>query len=306
MKKRIKYSILIPNLGYSDYLLSCLDSVTVQKESTSFEYEIIICDQSDKDDYLKIMNLIKEQYKNVTLIHLSEKNVSKARHELLLHATGDYIYFIDSDDYINHDALFRIDSSIRHNSFPDLLITNLVSFNDSTNKAEHILIDSDIEEHFLDYFFYSNKLNSICIKIFKKGLYNPSDYKNLTNLNGEDFVISYPLVVKSKSIVCDKSLLIYHYRKHNNSRTSSIKYSDCEYLLKEKRNGVEYRFLSDYQKEIRIQSLVSYYIASVQNLILCKSITKDEFKRFTKILSCTIESEKLMRHSFLTKKQSTV
>ena len=101
-KKMPKVSIVIPVYNVEKYLRECLDSVVNQSLR---DIEIICINDGSTDNSFKILEEYKS--KEIRLQVLSQKNggQSKARNAGLEVATGEYIYFLDSDDYIKTDAL---------------------------------------------------------------------------------------------------------------------------------------------------------------------------------------------------------
>ena len=96
-----KVSIIIPAYNTYDYLGKCLDSAVKQ---TLDDFEIICINDGSKDDCIGIMRSYAAVYKNVTVIDLvHNKGVANARNTGIERAKGEYIGFIDSDDYVDPD-----------------------------------------------------------------------------------------------------------------------------------------------------------------------------------------------------------
>lgn len=98
----IKVSVIIPVYNVEPYLRECLDSVVNQ---TLKEIEIICVDDGSTDDSLKILREYENRDKRVLVYTQINSGQSAARNHGLKYATGDYVYFLDSDDYIRSDAL---------------------------------------------------------------------------------------------------------------------------------------------------------------------------------------------------------
>ena len=122
----IKFSVLIPNYGYSPYIFECLDSVVAQQNDGAFEYEIIMCDQSSLEVFDDIKQQVLQRYgdSKIHLIYSDIKGLLRARHTLIDKATGDYIVYIDSDDWVDINYLFQLSNCIIENDYPDLVITD--------------------------------------------------------------------------------------------------------------------------------------------------------------------------------------
>ena len=103
----MKLSIVIPVYNVEKYVNRCLLSVLNQKVSSN-EYEIVIVNDGSTDSSLSIVEEMIESYNNVILVSQENAGLSAARNRGLLLAKGDYIWFVDSDDWIDDDSLISI------------------------------------------------------------------------------------------------------------------------------------------------------------------------------------------------------
>lgn len=107
----MKLSVIIPVYNCEKYLERCLDSV-INQDMTDDELEIIIIDDGSTDSSREIADRYAARYLNIQVIHQSNQGVSAARNKGLDLAQGDYIHFVDSDDYIlyanAYQALFAV------------------------------------------------------------------------------------------------------------------------------------------------------------------------------------------------------
>ena len=101
----IKVSIIIPVYNSEKYLRQCLDSVVNQ---TLKEIEIIIINDGSTDNSLKIIQEYANKYQNLKLIDKENEGCYKARNIGLENATGEYVAFLDSDDYIEHNIYEKL------------------------------------------------------------------------------------------------------------------------------------------------------------------------------------------------------
>jgi len=102
----IKVSVIIPIYNASKYLSLCLDSIVSQ---TYKNIEIILVDDKSTDNSLALLKKYKEKHKNIKIIKLKENDgVSHARNVGLDKATGDYIFFIDSDDFVDKKCIKKL------------------------------------------------------------------------------------------------------------------------------------------------------------------------------------------------------
>ena len=95
----MKLSIIVPVYNAEKYLHRCVDSLLAQ-DLNSEEYEIILVDDGSTDDSPKICDEYSEKYSQIKTIHKVNGGVSSARNVALDVTKGEYICFVDSDDWI--------------------------------------------------------------------------------------------------------------------------------------------------------------------------------------------------------------
>ncbi|MBO7293112.1 MAG: glycosyltransferase, partial [Clostridia bacterium] len=96
--QEIKLSIIVPVYNVEKYLGQCLDSL-LNQDIDKNEYEIICIDDGSRDASGAILDDYAERYSNIVVVHKENAGVSAARNDALDMARGEYIHFIDSDDY---------------------------------------------------------------------------------------------------------------------------------------------------------------------------------------------------------------
>ena len=107
-----KVSIIVPVYNVELYLEECIDSVINQ---TYENLEIIIVEDGSTDNSGMICDAYENKDERITVIHKENGGLSSARNAGLDSATGEYIYFLDSDDYIEHNAIELLVNDINNN-----------------------------------------------------------------------------------------------------------------------------------------------------------------------------------------------
>ena len=104
----MKISVIVPYEGYYQYLKDCLESLSEQE---NVEIETLLVGSQDDQKFQQLVDTYKDKISLNVIPCSIEEGVAKKRNLGLENATGDYIYFIDSDDYISDkipsDALSR-------------------------------------------------------------------------------------------------------------------------------------------------------------------------------------------------------
>ena len=100
----MKLSIIVPVFNVADYLSKCLDSLLAQ-DLPQNDYEIIVVNDGSTDKSGDIAQQYANKYANITLINQANQGLSGARNTGIKQAKGDYIQFVDSDDYLEENVL---------------------------------------------------------------------------------------------------------------------------------------------------------------------------------------------------------
>lgn len=101
----MKLSIVIPVYNVEKYIAKCLHSCIEQKCRLGVDYEIICVNDGSKDKSADIISTFISDYSGISLINKENGGLSSARNAGLNVAKGDYIWFVDSDDYISNNCL---------------------------------------------------------------------------------------------------------------------------------------------------------------------------------------------------------
>ena len=114
MNESYKVSVVIPIYNVQDYLNDCIKSIVNQ---TYQHLEIILVDDGSPDSCPMICDDWKNKDGRIVVIHKENGSLSDARNAGLRNATGEYVLYVDSDDYLEHDAIeWLVSCAIRHNA----------------------------------------------------------------------------------------------------------------------------------------------------------------------------------------------
>lgn len=107
MNNNLKFSIIIPNYNKEEYIKDCLESIFSQSYKN---YEVIVIDDESTDNSLDVIKKF-----DIKLFHTNRKRAGGARNKGIENATGDYLIFLDSDDYFtNNTVLEKLAKSINN------------------------------------------------------------------------------------------------------------------------------------------------------------------------------------------------
>ena len=113
----MRLSIVIPVYQVEQYVADCLSSVL---DSSSTDYEVIIVNDGSKDASMDIVNSMASAHNCIRVINQQNQGLSAARMNGLEAAIGDFVWFIDSDDYVTPAATSEILDTICSNSDIDV------------------------------------------------------------------------------------------------------------------------------------------------------------------------------------------
>lgn len=126
----IKVSVIIPVYNTENYLEKCLDSVINQKLK---DIEIICINDGSTDNSLKILEKYAEKDDRIVLINKKNTGIGASRNIGMKYATGEYIAFLDSDDWLNDNIYdFLYNSAELYNS--DVVMHKLILYSDDEDK----------------------------------------------------------------------------------------------------------------------------------------------------------------------------
>ncbi len=126
----MKISAIIPAHNVEDYLEECINSILCQE----IETEIIIINDGSTDETGNIADRYQKDHENIFVIHQSHTGPSGARNRGLEIAKGDYIAFIDSDDWIENDILPKLYKIAKESDADMVMGNNIVQFPDGSQK----------------------------------------------------------------------------------------------------------------------------------------------------------------------------
>ncbi len=212
-------SVIVPVYNVQDYLDVCIKSILLQ---TYRNIELIIVDDGSTDKSGEICDSYKLRDNRIIVIHKSNGGLSDARNAGLAVATGEYLGFVDSDDWVDcymYEILMRELTS----NAADISVCERVLFGDAkyvdygeTGKTE--ICD---REKALDYLYQDEKYRShVWNKLYRKELFDGIVFPPGKNFE-DAFVMHRVFERASKVVFVDKGL--YYYRQRSNSIVHTCK-----------------------------------------------------------------------------------
>jgi len=225
MHDRESVSIIVPVYNAERYIAACLDSLVNQ---TLHSCEFILVDDGSTDQSRAIIEHFRQKDDRIHLITQSNQGVSAARNAGLSSATGEYVGFVDADDYIEPDMYERLYEAAKSSSY-DVVLSNFESELEGTKllttypfPLDRLLDRSFIIDEVMPYFLQSDQMNTAVNKLYRLELIHEHKVQFPYQVAlGEDGLFNMNYFSYAESMVyIDYSG--YHYREVPGSATRNI------------------------------------------------------------------------------------
>lgn len=263
-------SIIVPVYNVEKYLDKCIDSIVKQ---TYKNLEIILVNDGSTDNCLAICNKHKQQDKRIIVVDKENGGLSDARNIGIEIATGKYIMFIDSDDWIDSNMVGRLHTLITKSNACIAQCDFIKVYNDENvffnNENKNINIKVMDNREALLNIYENHGVKSIVTwnKIYKKELF---DYIRFPKGKiHEDEFTTYRLFDKCKKVI-DTNEIMYYYRQRDGSIMKSdfsIKRLDAIDAIKERVVYFENKKYKELKllAENQLQSLLRSFYTTIYN-----------------------------------------
>ena len=205
-------SVIVPIYNTELYLKRCLDSIIKQ---TYKNLEIILVDDGSTDNSLKICNEYKAKDKRIKVYHKKNEGLSSTRNYGMKKACGNYLFFIDSDDFMSLDIIEFLYNSLKENQ-ADIV----------TCKHHDVLNNQIIEEISINNSYLCNNEQALAKLLYQKDcstntwakLYKKELFNNILfpeKIICEDLATTYLLFSKANKVVINTSKKYYYVKRYN-------------------------------------------------------------------------------------------
>lgn len=202
-------SIIIPIYNAADFLGKCVESVLMQSVS---DIEVILVNDGSKDNSLEICNEFAAKDSRVRVIDKPNGGVSDARNHGIDQASGNYLMFMDSDDWLSADALERF---VPYMDKYDIIRGSAVAV--YPDKSRRYKLGNFEDKDSIIGAIISRKTIVACWgALFRRSLFISNDIRFDRNLNiGEDWLVTAQATKACKNIKMLPEVYCYNYNKEN-------------------------------------------------------------------------------------------
>lgn len=300
----LKISFIVPVFNCEKYIKKCINSIINQEISS---YEIIAINDGSTDNSLKILKKMQERCSRLKVIDQENHGVSYARNVGLNEASGDYIIFVDCDDFLEEKSLKKISNLLEKYNCPDIIKFSYYMINKFAKrmysysiKNDCIIEKNNYAEYIFPYIFSTYDLSGVCSAAFSKKIIGETRFEENIKY-GEDMLFMNNILNKSNTIIF-LNTPVYNYFENVESATNKI---DINKSVKQIDDNIEVferinKLFQLKQEKIikeRVSELIKYKAVSfadsnykkykknleklLENKIVCEYINENEMKSYT-------------------------
>lgn len=216
----MKLSIIIPVYNVEKYIEKCILSCEDQNIPSN-DYEIIVVNDGSPDESLAIIEELSKKFSNISIISQENQGLSAARNAGLKRAKGEYVWFVDSDDSIASNCLFRICSKLKdeldilHLQYRNVYDDETKSFDEPFTLIDGIRTGIEVTLNGglpapAQFSIYRRTFLELNHLSFVKGIYH------------EDSEFKPRAVYQAKKIASDDHVSYYYYQRSSGNIMSSF------------------------------------------------------------------------------------
>lgn len=266
-------SVIVPVYNVAQYLEKSIASI---QQQTYQNLEIILVDDGATDESGRLCEQIDEQDERVLVYHKENEGLSQARNDGLKQAHGDYVIFIDSDDYIHPEMIASLYQQLvkEDADVSSCGVMNVYANSESPqteNQDDYFVCDT---ETFLREYLIGEKIpGTICNKLIKKEIAAQLTFPK--GLIYEDAYYHFDLIKVAKKYVVNTKPYYYYFHRGDSITTKPYAKKDLAYI------DIYQKFYTEVVKEYPNLTEVAFFrLAYAHFFILDKMLLDENFKEF--------------------------
>ncbi|MBQ3277513.1 MAG: glycosyltransferase [Oscillospiraceae bacterium] len=225
-KNKVKISIIVPVFRTEAFLRRCVDSILSQ---TFRDWELLLIDDGSDDGAPAICDEYTTADSRIRVIHKPNGGLSSARNTGLDDARGEYVTFIDSDDFVAPEFLETLlmlaesyGADVSRVDYRE--VYSRTPKPDERHPEELVFTGSQVEKAFL----YLN-VDSVCVSLYKREMLG--DLRFPLGKTSEDIPFNFTVFRKAKKVVYLPRVLYYYYHNPNSISNGSLDQNKLNYLF---------------------------------------------------------------------------
>lgn len=274
-----KISVIIPVYNTEKYIKKCLDSLVNQ---TMNNIEIIVVNDGSIDHSEEIIKKYEEKYKNMIKYFKKENGgLSEARNYGIRKANGEYIAFVDSDDYIDINLFSNLEKYMQREV--DLIKYKTIKIyeNEKQEKFEGpVFEEKNGQDAFNKLYAKDILLEPAWLYLYKREFWNENNFEFTENTYHEDFGLIPLVILQAKTMVSTDVYGYYYIQRENSIVTDNTKNKKKAYDLL-----VHYDNMINKIKDMKLdkktkENIKIYYTNAI--LLKINDLDKNETKKYIK------------------------
>lgn len=227
-------SIIIPIYNKEKYLNNCISSI---KNQSLKDIEVICVDDGSTDDSLSTLKSYTSDDSRFKIIKQENRGPGLARNVGLENATGEYVLFLDADDWIESESLEQLYKQATSNNSDLVLFNSIEHYPDNYLRKRIYVVSNDIKnyDNFTFNCLYNKRLvmNSyfiVCTKLHKLDFLRKNNIKFQEDVLFEDVLFHIKTMIKANNISYNPQFF-YHYMRTDNSRQNTSIQTSKSFVL---------------------------------------------------------------------------
>lgn len=278
----MKFSIVVPVYNVEKYIDKCLKSLESQSYSN---FEVIIVNDGSPDNSQKIIDKYVEKDGRFKCYIKKNGGLSDARNYGLKHITGDYLLFVDSDDYLDKKLLEKINNELTISKV-DIVRFDTVTEDENNNilfSENNISYNNEKTENVVQELITRQFVEAACFYCYNIKFWRKYNFKFSVNRYHEDYGL-IPLILYYANTITSLNYIGYHYIKRDGSITKS---NDYQKIVK-KSFDTYYQYcnivdiLKGEPKNIKKETILTYLTECL--IIKGKWLKNKDYKKYYNFL----------------------
>ena len=283
-----KVTIVVPIYNTANYITKCVNSITSQ---TYRNLEILLIDDGSTDESLEICNLLAQRDLRIKVVHQSNRGLAETRNRGIELATGEYICFIDSDDYIENSMIEKLLKKIEETNSDVCEGSFYIHFKNgeirdvTCEQKDSKYIEGKVE--LMNAYSDATILIPAWDKLYRLSSIRDIKFDKDCFKEDTDFIYKLCKAGKTFSLVSEP---FYHYIKRKSGSITADKISPRLFTLRDwgwnaynelLEQGVEYQEAAEKILYNSLVHILRYYMRDYKNNVLEEGEYKEEIQTVT-------------------------
>lgn len=280
MMKNPLVSIIVPCYNREKYIETCINSVLSQDYEN---WECIIINDGSKDNTLNLVRSFELKEKRISVIDQENSGVSEARNKGIDHATGDFLFFLDSDDKLSNDVISTLVAAYEDNDIITGVITAMAFADQSIGDDSQVLHPKEGNITFENNNFEvlirtmeSGLTPVVQNRLYRKAFIDENNFRFKPGIVHEDELWFFETMLLAKNVKFVNKKTYFYRIDHQHSITKNKDDKNLESYLK-----IMEEIVQNYSKNERYSTIAKWYAVYIKKIFLDfairdRSILSDE------------------------------